>query len=309
MSSALKIGLVGFGKIARDQHLPAIARTEGAELVAVASRHGEAPGVRNYKDVEAMLAAEPGLDAVAMCQPPQFRYEAARDALAAGKHVFLEKPPGATVAEVEALIALAQVKGVTLFASWHSRYAAAVAPARDWIAGRAIRKMQITWKEDVRHWHPGQTWIWQAGGFGVFDPGINALSILTAIVGEPIRLCAAELEVPANCQAPIAAQLALKTAAEVPIAAEFDFRQTGPQSWDIRVEADDGELLLSEGGNKLSIDGAAQPVPAECEYPAMYRHFVDLVRAGRSDVDLRPLRLVADAFLCGRFQPTDPFVE
>lgn len=309
MTAPLKIGLVGFGKIARDQHLPAIAGTDGAALVAVASRHGEAPGVRNYKNVEAMLAAEPALDAVAMCQPPQFRYEAARQALAAGKHVFLEKPPGATVSEVEALIALAQDEGVSLFASWHSRYAAAVAPARAWIAGRAIRKLQITWKEDVRHWHPGQTWIWEAGGFGVFDPGINALSILTEIVGEPIRLCAAQLKVPSNRQAPIAAQLSLRTAGEAPIEAEFDFRQTGPQSWDIRVEADDGVLLLSEGGNKLAIDGVAQAAAPEGEYAAMYRHFVDLVRARRSDVDLAPLRLVADAFLCGRFQPTDSFVE
>jgi D-galactose 1-dehydrogenase len=309
MTAPLRIGLVGFGKIARDQHLPAIARTDGAELVAVASRHGQAPGFANYADVEAMLAAEPALEAVAMCQPPQFRYEAARQALVAGKHVFLEKPPGATVSEVEALVALSRAQGVTLFASWHSRYAAAVAQARAWLVGRTIRQAQITWKEDVRHWHPGQTWIWQPGGFGVFDPGINALSILTAIVGEPIRVETAELETPANQQAPIAAKLAMRTAAGVPIAAVFDFRQTGPQSWDIAVETDGGELLLSEGGNKLALDGVAQPVAPEGEYPAMYRHFVDLVRGGRSDVDLSPLQLVADAFLCGRFQPTDPFVE
>ena len=46
MTGGLKIGLVGFGKIAQDQHLPAIARTDGVELIAVASRHGQAPGVR-----------------------------------------------------------------------------------------------------------------------------------------------------------------------------------------------------------------------------------------------------------------------
>lgn len=309
MTGGLKIGLVGFGKIAQDQHLPAIARTDGVQLIAVASRHGQAPGVRNYSDIAEMLAAEPDLDAVAMCQPPQFRYEAARQALAAGKHVFLEKPPGATVAEVEALIAQAEANSVSLFASWHSRYAAAVAPAREWIAGRALRQLRITWKEDVRQWHPGQTWIWEAGGFGVFDPGINALSILTEVVREPIRLCAAQLEVPANRHAPIAAELSMQTASGVPIDAVFDFRQTGPQSWDIAIEAEGGSLMLAEGGNKLAIDGVVQAAPPEQEYPAMYRHFVDLVRTGRSDVDLTPLRLVADAFLCGRFQPTDPFVE
>ena len=309
MTSVIKLGLVGFGKIAHDQHLPAIARTPGVELVAVASRHAKAEGVRNYSDVDAMLAAEPDLDAVAMCQPPQARYEAAHKALAAGKHVFLEKPPGATLSEVEALMALAEVQGVSLFASWHSRHAACVAQARAWLEGRTLRKAAIVWKEDVRHWHPGQTWIFEAGGFGVFDPGINALSILTEIVRDPILVTGAELETPSNRAAPIAATLALTTASGVPIAAVFDWRQTGPQTWDISVETDEGEILLSSGGAKLSIDGVPQDCEEEGEYPSLYRHFVDLVRTGRSDVDLAPLRLVADAFLSGRFRTTDPFDE
>jgi D-galactose 1-dehydrogenase len=307
VTSLIKLGLVGFGKIAHDQHLPAIARTPGVELVAVASRHAKAEGVRNYSDVEAMLAAEPDLDAVAMCQPPQARYAATRQALAAGKHVFLEKPPGATLSEVEALVTQAQAQGVTLFASWHSRHAACVAQARAWLEGRTLRKAAIAWKEDVRHWHPGQAWIFEAGGFGVFDPGINALSILTEIVREPILVTRAELETPSNRAAPIAATLAMRTASGASIEAVFDWRQTGRQTWDIFVEADEGKILLSEGGNKFSIDGVLQPCGEEGEYPALYRHFVNLVRTGRSDVDLAPLRLVADAFLSGRFRTTDPF--
>ncbi|HKR89252.1 MAG TPA: Gfo/Idh/MocA family oxidoreductase [Phenylobacterium sp.] len=309
MSPKIQLGLVGLGKIARDQHLPAISRTPGIELVAVASPHARAEGVRNYAEVGEMLAAEPHLDAVVMCQPPQPRFDAARQAIAAGKHVFLEKPPGATICAVEALISLADEKGLTLFASWHSRYAAAVAPARAWLAGRTLRRAAITWKEDVRRWHPGQTWIFDAGGFGVFDPGINALSILTEVVRDPIVLSAAELEVPSNRAAPIAAKLALKTVEGAPIEAVFDFRQTGLQTWNISIETNQGELLLSEGGDRLAIDGVAQDCGPEGEYPAMYRHFVDLVQHRRSDVDLAPLRLVADAFLSGRFRPTDPFEE
>jgi len=45
MSHTLKLGLVGIGKIARDQHLPAIAADAGFELVACASRHAEVEGV------------------------------------------------------------------------------------------------------------------------------------------------------------------------------------------------------------------------------------------------------------------------
>jgi D-galactose 1-dehydrogenase len=93
--------------------------------------------------------------------------------------------------------------------------------------------VRIDWREDVRVWHPGQTWIWEAGGLGVFDPGINALSIATAILPRPFFLTGATLHVPENCQSPIQAELDFVDAAGAPIRAEFDFLQTGPQSWDI----------------------------------------------------------------------------
>lgn len=308
-SGTIRLGLVGLGKIARDQHLPAIAATPGLDLVAVASRNARAEGVASFPDLDAMLSDGPELDAIVLCQPPQSRFAAAQRALFAGKHVFLEKPPGATLSEVEILIGLARERNLTLFASWHSREAAAVRQAKQWLAGAAVRSISISWKEDVRVWHPGQSWIWEAGGFGVFDPGINALSILTALLRDPIRLTASEMEVPSNRAAPIAARLAMQSASGVPISAEFDFRQTGPQSWDIRIETEKGELLLSHGGNALAINGVPQSVGEEEEYPALYRRFAELVRAGRSDVDLAPLRLVADAFLTGRLYPSDPFFD
>lgn len=306
---SIRAGLVGLGKIARDQHLPAMAKVDGIDLVAIASRNAQGEGVNNYPDLGAMLAGEPDLDAVILCQPPQARYHAARQALLAGKHVFLEKPPGATVSEVEALIALARAQNVTLYASWHSRYAAAVAQAKAWIAQRRIERISIQWREDVRHWHPGQPWIWEAGGFGVFDPGINALSILTEIVAEPVTVLSANLEVPSNKDAPIGATLAMATASGAPIDTVFDWRQTGPQTWDIAVDTDNGALLLSEGGNTLRLDGEVQMKAPDEEYPAMYRRFVDLVAARAIDADIAPLRLVADAFLCGRHCPTAVFED
>ena len=98
----------------------------------------------------------------------------------------------ATVSEVEDLKALAAEKGVSLFASWHSRYAPAVEAARTFLAGTTARRISLVWKEDVRKWHPGQAWIWEAGGFGVFDPFINCLSIVTHIL-PPLHITRAEL--------------------------------------------------------------------------------------------------------------------
>lgn len=305
----LRIAIVGFGKIARDQHVGAIAATPGVTFAAVASRNASLPDLPHFATVEELLEKGPPIDAVSLCTPPQVRRAQAAAALAAGKHVMLEKPPGAGVAELDPLIAMAADAKRTLFATWHSRYAPAVEPARQWLAERRIESVHISWKEDVRVWHPGQGWIWEPGGLGVFDPGINALSILTRILPKPVFVTAAELAFPANCQAPIAANLTLTDISGLPVTAEFDFRQTGPQSWDILVETDQGRLALSSGGARMAIDGKVLAEAPDEEYRGLYRRFVELAATGASDVDLTPLRLVADAFLLGKRTIVEPFVD
>lgn len=303
----LRLAIVGLGKIARDQHLQAIAATDGVDLVAVASRHAGLDGFAHFATLDELLASGVAVDAVSLCTPPQGRHALATAALAAGKHVLLEKPPGASVSELSPLVTAAEQRGLTLFATWHSRFAPAVAPARAFLAQHAPRKVAITWKEDIRVWHPGQDWILEPGGLGVFDPGINALSILTAILAEPVFVTAADLAFPADRQAPIAAELTMAGVSGLPIHAAFDFLQTGEQSWDIRIETEAGELLLSQGGARLSHDGTVLVAGPEREYAGIYQRFVELVGSGRADVDMTPLKLVADAFLLGRRRPVVPF--
>ncbi|MDD1526740.1 galactose 1-dehydrogenase [Bradyrhizobium sp. WBOS7] len=305
----LCIAIVGFGKIARDQHVGAIATVPGAMLAAIASRNASLPGLPHFATIEELLEKGPPIDAVSLCTPPQVRRAQAAAALAAGKHVMLEKPPGAGVAELDPLIEMAAQARRTLFATWHSRHAPAVEPARQWLAGRRIQSVHISWKEDVRVWHPGQSWIWEPGGLGVFDPGINALSILTRILPRPVFVTAAELAFPANCQAPIAASLTLTDIGGLPVTAEFDFRQTGPQSWDIVVDTDRGRMTLSNGGARMAIDDKVLAEAPDEEYRGLYRRFVELAATGASDVDLTPLRLVADAFLLGKRTIVEPFVD
>ncbi|GAU80171.1 Gfo/Idh/MocA family protein [Bosea sp. BIWAKO-01] len=303
----IRLGLVGLGKIARSQHLGAIAATPGFELVAAASRQGTLPGLPVFTSLSAMLASDIELDAVALCTPPQGRHALAAEALEAGLHVLLEKPPGASVSELGPLVARAERSRRTLFATWHSRFAPAVAPARAFLARHRPRSVAIIWKEDVRVWHPGQDWIFEPGGLGVFDPGINALSILTAIMPEPVFVTRASLSVPANRQAPIAAELDLSDRSGLPIHAEFDFRQVGDQTWDIQVETEAGLLTLASGGATLSRDGRILIDEPEREYVQIYQHFAALIAEGRSDVDLAPLTLVADAFMLGRRSTVEPF--
>jgi len=307
--TAIRVAIVGLGKIAKDQHIPAIAETAGIELAAIVSRNASIDGIAHYATLDELLESARDIDAVALCTPPQVRHAQAATALKAGKHVLLEKPPGATVSELTPLIAVARQTGRTLFASWHSRFAPAVEPARAFLAGRQIRSVFVEWKEDVKVWHPGQGWIWEPGGLGVFDPGINALSILTRVLPRPFFLTEADLSFPANRAAPIAARLAFSDDAGVPILAEFDWRQTGPQTWDIRVETDTETLTLSAGGSRLVVDDRTLVDEKQAEYRGIYRRFIELVASRVSDVDLSPLVHVADAFMLGRRRDVEPFIE
>jgi len=297
----LKVGLLGIGKIARDQHIPALRASPDFELVACASRNARVDGVANFTDLETLLAEMPQVDCISICTPPQAHFAAASTALRAGKHVMLEKPPAATTRQIALLADAAARSGRTLFQTWHSRFAASVDAAREWVHARTLTGGRIVWKEDVHHWHPGQQWIWEPGGFGVFDPGINALSVLTEVLADEVCVETALLSFPANQQAPIAADVRLRTDAGVVVEAEFDFRQKGEQSWDIELFATNGRLKLSQGGATLAIDG--QVVTADRglagEYPRLYARFASLCAAARSEVDWRPFQLVADAFLIG----------
>lgn len=302
----MKLALVGIGKIALDQHVPALASSPDFDLVATVSRAGTVPGVPAYTTLKAMFAAHPEVEVVSLCLPPVPRFEAAAEALRAGRHVMLEKPPGATLAEVHALEGMAAARGLTLYATWHSRMARGVAQAKAWLAGRQVTAARIDWREDVRKWHPGQDWVFEPGGMGVFDPGINALSILTEILPAPVHLTGAVLKFPANRQTPIAADLTFSGG----VTAGFDWRQEGPQTWDILVDTADGaRMALRLGGNVLEVEGQAVAGAADImgEYPALYAEMARLVREGRSEVDLSPMVHVADAMTLGRREVVEDF--
>jgi D-galactose 1-dehydrogenase len=309
---AYSIGIIGLGKIAQDQHIPVIRANPAFSLHAVSSQRGLKPdGVPHAFTAHEEMLRLGDLDAVAVCTPPQVRHIIAREALRAGKHVLLEKPPAATLSELEDLRRIADETGRVLFTTWHSQYNRGVDEARRALQGQQVRRLLVTWKEDVRHWHPGQQWIWEAGGFGVFDPGINALSIVTKIMPEPLFVRRAELEFPANRDAPIAATLDFGSSREgADLKAVFDWRQTGPQSWDIEIETEAGQrLVLAEGGSRLTVDGRLVAEEKPQEYGGIYARFAELLYSGRSEVDQDPFRLVADAFMLGRRVEVEAFED
>jgi len=116
-SRKLRVGLVGCGQIA-DAHLWAIGTLDTAQLVAVCDHHADLArqaaarfNVLNaYDDVNKMLAAERP-DVVHVTTPPRTHKDLALAALAAGAHVYVEKPIALNLHETEQLLAMAESAG------------------------------------------------------------------------------------------------------------------------------------------------------------------------------------------------------
>ena len=112
--SAVRFGLIGFGAWGR-RHAGAIAKTQGAELVAIAEpsaesreearqAHPEADVVGDYREI----AQRNDLDVVDVVVPNRIHHEVATAVLASGKHLLLEKPMCLTLEECDAVLEAAK---------------------------------------------------------------------------------------------------------------------------------------------------------------------------------------------------------
>ena len=296
----IRVAIIGYGKIAEDQHVPAIRGNLRFDLAATSSRSGQGVA-QTFTDWRELIRTVDDLQAVAITTPPEPRFEIARECVAAGLHCLLEKPPTAGLAQIADLDCLAQGKGTSLFTTWHVQHNAAVDEAARLLAGKRIKSMAVRWHENVHKWHPGQNWIFEAGGFGVFDPGVNAFSVITKIFPGAVFVRSARLQVPENAQTPIAAEIELDSpAAEGPLSVSFDFRWGDDEEWTIEIATADGvNLRLERGGASLFVNGAERQSRGPGEYADIYRVFADLIDERGSLVDVAPFRLVADCLLVG----------
>ena len=122
-----KVGVIGAGGML--QYHAAGFRQAGAEIVAIAD---PAPGAARkaadkwcvkhpHESVDAMLAEHKELQAVSIIVPNKFHAPLAIQCLNAGKHVFCEKPPALSAAEVDGIVAAAKASGKTVMFNFNNR--------------------------------------------------------------------------------------------------------------------------------------------------------------------------------------------
>lgn len=111
MAAPIRWGILGVGDVCEVKSGPAFQKAKKAELAAVMRRDGEKAadfarrhGVGRWYDSVESLLGDPDIDAVYIASPPRHHLEHCLAALAAGKHVYLEKPMGMNARECKAII-------------------------------------------------------------------------------------------------------------------------------------------------------------------------------------------------------------
>ncbi len=195
MGGALRVGVVGAGKISGQYseafaRLPQVAVTAVADLdagraQALAAAH---PGAR-ATGLDELLAAD-DVDVVLNLTIPAVHAEVALAAVAAGKHVYGEKPLAATTEEARAVLRAAEAAGVRIGCAPDTVLGTGVATARQALdAGvigvpHAATAFMVT--PGHERWHHDPEFYYRPGGGPLLDMGPYYLTALVHLLG-PVR--------------------------------------------------------------------------------------------------------------------------
>lgn len=197
MGNKLKIGIIGAGGIAKVSHLPAYARMDNVEIVAIcdiipekakllAEEYGISQVFENYMDVINL----PDIDAIDICTPNYLHSVIAVTALEHGLHVFCEKPDAVSVAEAEKMKAAADKSGKILMVMRNNRYMQISSFAKKYIEDGKMGEIYAArcgWQR--RRGIPGKggwfTTKEKSGGGPLIDLGVHMIDLTMWLMGNP----------------------------------------------------------------------------------------------------------------------------
>ena len=206
MTHPVKVGVIGCGNIssAYFSHAPAFPILEVAACADLdegkARAQAEKFGVPQVLTVEEMLA-HPEIEIVLNLTIPQAHIPIARQAVAAGKHTYAEKPLGLDRTEAQALLAQAAASGLRVGCAPDTFLGAGIQTARkmvdDGAIGRPVAFTAFMMGRGHESWHPSPEFYYQPGGGPMFDMGPYYLTALLNLLGPLKRLTgAASIAIP-----------------------------------------------------------------------------------------------------------------
>lgn len=196
----VRVGMLGYGAVGAE-HAAAIARVEGLELTAVcdldptrvAAARLLAPELTGYDEPLDLLGSD-NVDLVIVSTPPNSHADWTLRALGAEKSVVVEKPFCTTVAEADAMIALAADRGLTLAVyqnrRWDTDYLALRAAVRSGAIGEVFHYESFVggYGHPCNYWHSDAA----VSGGALFDWGAHYLDWICDLLPSPIAQVTAQ---------------------------------------------------------------------------------------------------------------------
>ena len=196
ISDPPRLTLSGFGQLAREVHLPILRRMAGVRLIAIAdiqtTRREEAhrlfPEARVYESQEEMLVSSP-CDGVIISASPSVHASLARGAIQKSKHVYLEKPAAATLAEAVRLVETWRGSGLVGMMGFNYRFSRAIESMREKMEAGCVGRIQI-----IRSVFSASARVlpeWKAsrntGGGALLDLGSHHIDLFRYLCGSEIE--------------------------------------------------------------------------------------------------------------------------
>ncbi|MHB1111286.1 MAG: Gfo/Idh/MocA family protein [Devosia sp.] len=198
MSAARRVGvgIVGAGNIS-SQYLQAIAGFDVLEIVGIADMKPEVAEKRAAEfgiraaPVDALLA-DPKAEIILNLTIPRAHVEVGLKAIAAGKHVYGEKPLGINFAEGKKLIDAARAKSLRVGSAPDTFLGGAHQQARQVIdagsIGRVVGGTAFFACPGHEYWHPDPAFYYDIGGGPVLDMGPYYITDLVNLLGPVARV-------------------------------------------------------------------------------------------------------------------------
>lgn len=207
--AAIRAGVVGFGLAGQVFHAPMIDAVDGLELAAVVERsRREAetryPGIRTCSSLEAMLE-DKSLELIVIATPNHAHASLAKQALAAGRHVVVDKPVGNSSEEIAAMMAAARANGRKLIPYHNRRFDGDFMTLRGLLREQALGNV-VHFESTFDRWRPTpKPEVWRdAGGAGtgtLLDLGTHLVDQIVQLFGLPEAVSAEVLAERANARA------------------------------------------------------------------------------------------------------------
>jgi predicted dehydrogenase len=192
-------GIMGTGGIAA-KFATDLALTDLGEVVAVGSRAlGSADafadrfGIDGRHEGYEALVADPGVDAIYVATPHPFHRAGALLAIAAGKHVLVEKPLAMNADEAREIAAAARAAGVFAMEAMWTRFLPHMVEIRRLLDAGALGDL-VSVEADHGQWFPPdpghRLFAPELGGGALLDLGVYVVSLASFVLGPPDRITA-----------------------------------------------------------------------------------------------------------------------